>query len=130
LHAVVHQDGQLGPELAVSFRPSINEVALREKDWIIYEYDFGDGRMHKIVLEKILSPSSKVKVPSCVAGVRACPPEDCGGPYGYTELRRAIRGLSHPEHEDMLEWIGDEFDPDNFDLQDVNRKLPLRRSGL
>jgi hypothetical protein len=72
----------------------------------------------------------QVTHPLHLAGVGACPPEDCGGPYGYTKFRKAIRDPSHPEHEDMLEWIGEEFDPDNFDLQDVNRKLALWRSGL
>lgn len=104
-------------------RTHLGKVLLREKDSMLYEYDFGDGWMHKIVVEKIVSPSPKVKVPCCVAGLRACPPEDSGGPYGYAELLKVIRNPSHPEHEDMLEWLGDEFDPAYFDLEDVNQQL-------
>jgi|SRR5689334_332097 len=111
-------------------RAQLNDILAREKDWMLYEYDFGDGWVHKIVLEKIIPASSKLKVPSCAAGARACPPEDCGGPYGYAEFRKAIRDPSHPEHEDMLEWIGDEFDSDYFDLEHVNRQLAPFRSGL
>jgi len=97
---------------------------------MLYEYDFGDGWMHKIVVEKIVAPSPKVKAPCCVAGVRACPPEDCGGPYRYAEFLKAIRDPSHPEHEDMVEWLGGEFDPAYFDLEDVNQQLAPWRRGL
>jgi Plasmid pRiA4b ORF-3-like protein len=49
-------------------------------------------------------------------GKRACPPEDCGGIWGYVGFLAAIRDPKHPEHKGMLEWIGGEFDPDVFDL--------------
>ena len=110
-------------------RVLLGEVLPREKDSMLYEYDFGDGWIHKVVLEKIVSPSPKVKVPCCVAGARACPPEDCGGPYGYAEFLKAVRDPSHPEHEDMVEWLGGDFDPGHFDLADVNQQLVSWRSG-
>ena len=103
-------------------RIQVDEILRREKDSMLYEYDFGDGWVHDIVLEKIMPASSDLRAPYCVAGARACPPEDCGGAYRYAELQRAIRNPSHPEHEDMLEWIGDEFDPEFFDLDEVNRQ--------
>ncbi len=90
---------------------------------IVYEYDFGDGWEHVIVLEKILSPDSKARYPRCLDGARACPPEDCGGIYGYADFLEAIREPEHEEHEETLEWIGGEFDQEEFDLEAVNQSL-------
>jgi len=90
---------------------------------IVYEYDFGDGWEHEIVLEKILSPDPKTRYPRCLDGARACPPEDCGGIYGYADFLEAIRNPEHEEHEEMLEWIGGEFDQEEFDLEAVNQSL-------
>jgi Plasmid pRiA4b ORF-3-like protein len=59
----------------------------------------------------------------CLAGANACPPEDVGGPHGYTEFLRAIRDPKHKEHKDHLAWIGGVFDPKGFDLQTVNQRL-------
>lgn len=95
---------------------------------MLYEYDFGDSWTHQIVLEKILPPSPELKAPQCIAGARACPPEDCGGVFGYAELLTALRDPSHPEHEDMLEWMGGEYDPAFFDLEAVNDQLVPRKS--
>ncbi len=66
----------------------------------------------------------------CLAGERACPPEDCGGVCGYDEFREAIRDPEHEQHEDMLEWIGGSFDPEAFDLDEINRELKGIRSAL
>ena len=90
---------------------------------IVYEYDFGDGWEREIVLEKILSPDPKTRYPRCLDGARACPPEDCGGIYGYADFLEAIRNPEHEEHEEMLEWIGGEFDQEEFDLEAVNQSL-------
>jgi Plasmid pRiA4b ORF-3-like protein len=56
-------------------------------------------------------------------GKRACPPEDCGGVWGYASFLEALHDPEHPEHEEMLEWIGGEFDPEAFDLDEVNVEL-------
>ncbi len=101
----------------------LDQVLRREKDSIVYEYDFGDGWEHKIVLEKILAPAAGVAVPSCIGGKRACPPDDCGGVPGYANFLAAIGDATHPEHEDMVEWIGGAFDPERFDAQRINAVL-------
>ena len=75
-----------------------------------YTYDFGDNWDHTILIEKTLPAESGVRYPRCTAGKGACPPEDCGGPWGYASLLEAIRDPSHPEHEEMTEWLGGEFD--------------------
>jgi Plasmid pRiA4b ORF-3-like protein len=88
-----------------------------------YTYDFGDSWDHVIEVEKTLPAEAGVRYPRCVAGKRACPPEDCGGPWGYAELLEVIRDPRHPEHEERLEWVGGEFDPEAFDLDAVNEDL-------
>jgi hypothetical protein len=98
-------------------------VKMGRKTRFTYEYDFGDSWQHEIVLEKTLEPEPDVGYPRCVEGERACPPEDCGGVWGYAEFLEAIADPKHESHEDMLEWIGGKFDPEKFDLDAVNREL-------
>ena len=88
-----------------------------------YEYDFGDSWEHELLVEKILPRDEGKRYPVCLTGKRACPPEDCGGILGYASFLEAIRDPEHPEHDEMLEWVGGEFDPDIFDLDEVNREL-------
>lgn len=64
-----------------------------------------------------------VQYPRCLAGERACPPEDCGGVWGYENLLAMVRNPGHQEHKEMLEWLGGEFDPDRFDVEQVNQNL-------
>jgi hypothetical protein len=80
-----------------------------------YLYDFGDNWDHVIQVEKVLDAEAGVRYPRCIAGKRACPPEDCGGPWGYGDFLEAIQNPEHPDHEDILDWIGGEFDPEAFD---------------
>ena len=83
-----------------------------------YTYDFGDNWEHEIALEKILDVADGVKYPVCIAGKRACPPEDCGGVWGYQNLVDILSDPQHEEYESMLEWCG-EFDAEEFDLKEV-----------
>jgi hypothetical protein len=88
-----------------------------------YEYDFGDGWEHRILVEKILPLEPGRAYPVCIKGRRACPPEDVGGTWGYAAFLDAIGDPEHPEHDSYLEWIGGEFDPEAFDLDEVNDAL-------
>lgn len=88
-----------------------------------YTYDFGDNWDHTIQVEKVLPAEAGVRYPCCIAGKRACPPEDCGGPWGYGDFLEAIQNPKHPEHADMVEWSGGEFDPEAFDIEAVNEEL-------
>ena len=101
----------------------LSQVVPDEKARFTYEYDFGDSWEHQILIEKILPPEPGVRYPICLAGKRACPPEDCGGIWGYAELLEAIQDPKHPEHDEMLEWAEEDFDPEAFDLEGVNRAL-------
>jgi hypothetical protein len=88
-----------------------------------YVYDFGDNWEHTIQVEKELEPEKGAKYPRCTEGKRACPPEDCGGPWGYGELLEILADPKHEEHAERLEWLGGEFDPEKFDLDAVNEEL-------
>lgn len=99
------------------------EVVPRQGMHFEYEYDFGDGWHHSLEVEEIGPPETGVEYPVCLAGARACPPEDCGGPWGYPELLEVLANPSHEEFESTLEWVGDAFDPERFDLEEVNGLL-------
>lgn len=109
----------------------LNAVLTREKDWIRYEYDFGDGWDHKILLEKIL-PMEKNQFPvRCIKGKRACPPEDCGGPWGYKSILDAIAEPDTEEHAELLEWLeADIVDPELFSAEKVNELLQELFAGV
>jgi hypothetical protein len=103
---------------------SISQVArMGRKTRFTYEYDFGDSWKHEMVLESTSEPVPKVKYPRCVEGERACPPEDVGGIWGYAEFLEAITDAKHESHGDMLEWVGEEFDPEKFSMDEVNKEL-------
>ena len=101
-------------------RTTLGQVLRRPKDRLRYEYDFGDGWDHDVVLETILPPEAGRVYPIVEAGKRACPPEDCGGSYGYLDSLEAISDPTHPEHRDMLDWAGGVFDPEAFDVAQAN----------
>ena len=90
---------------------------------VLYEYDFGEGWRRIIEVVDIRAPKPREKVPRCLAGERSCPPEDCGGPYGYAELLAALADPKHPDHRELTDWIGGEFDAEAFDLKDVDAIL-------
>ena len=98
------------------------DLVSNPKDNFTYEYDFGDGWNHKIVLEKTL-PLDFSESPIVIKGKKACPPEDCGGIWGYSDFLEAIQNPKHEEHESMLEWVGGEFDPDELDIKLINSHL-------
>ena len=105
----------------------LQELLVKPRQRFTYLYDFGDDWIHTIQVEEILPPDPALRHPACLAGARACPPEDVGGVHGYAEFLKAIRSPRHPEYDSYLEWIGGEFDPEAFDLQTINRRLRLRR---
>lgn len=80
-----------------------------------YTYDFGDWWDHEIAVEDVVGAAADERYPVCVAGERACPPEDVGGAFGYRAFLLALADPAHPEHAAMGEWIGREFDPEHFE---------------
>jgi hypothetical protein len=109
--------------------PHASKVTLRvllgEQDtkFIHYEYDFGDGWIHEVCHEKALQPEPGEVYPLCIGGERNCPPEDCGGSGRYQEMLKALRDERDPDHARTVDWIGRDFDPEAFDVDEVNRRL-------
>lgn len=109
--------GPPGPDGEVGY---LNEHKFRlgglTADRIFYEYDFGDGWEHELVIEERITAAEGAAYPVCVAGEGACPPEDCGGSHGFVEFNALLAGPPSTEREEMLEWAGGEYDPSRFNL--------------
>lgn len=115
------------PGTLAGWEQGIAEYFTEEGQTVDYVYDFGDNWEHKVELEKILPREEDVDYPRCIKGKRACPPEDCGGVWGYEEFLKVIDDPDHENHEEMLEWVGGEFDPDRFNLEDISFSDPDER---
>ncbi len=105
----------------------LRDVVPGEKAKFSYEYDFGDSWMHQITVEKIFPRDPNVLYPRCIGGRRECPPEDVGGVWGYSDLLEILKDPSHPEYEEMLDWVGDDFDPEYFDPKECDESLAFLR---
>jgi hypothetical protein len=89
----------------------------------VYTYDLGDDWEHRITVEKVLAPEPGRAYPACVDGQRQGPPEDCGGVYGFYSLLESIGNPEHEQYEEMTDWLGDDFDPEAFSVDEINRRL-------
>ena len=113
-YGIPHPD--FGDDLEDARKVSLKKVLKKPKDTIQYEYDFGDDWLHVISLVDIVSAEAGKKYPLLLKGKGACPPEDCGGSYGYESLKDIVKNPKHEEYEEMTDWLGDDFDPNEFDL--------------
>lgn len=115
--------GAMGSEVKNEKRYTAEHLAPAAKKKFLYEYDFGDGWRHEVLVEKVLPADVSFKHPVCVGGEKACPPEDCGGIWGYYNVLEALNDPKHPEHEQWKEWIGGEWDAEAFDVAETNAVL-------
>lgn len=103
----------------------LSDIFTEEGQRFTYLYDFGDDWKHRIILEKIVP--EKISTPDCIDGKGQCPPEDCGGPMGYENLKQILADPKHPEHREMREWLymeDDEvWDAKEVDLEGVRELL-------
>ena len=142
-------DAEDGEEGTLETDARLDQVLRDRGDKLIYEYDFGDSWTHTLRLESVaplLDPaasegggaaeaSSAAYPLVCLAGKRACPPEDVGGIWGYEEVAAWMRAGGDDEHEfesgltgeEMREWLPDGWQPDEFDLDEVNTALARMR---
>lgn len=95
---------------------------LEENDWFTYTYDFGDNWEHKVTVEKILS-DYELNYPKVIKFKGNCPPEDCGGLYGYYELLDIMEDEDNPEYEDRTDWMEMQDYPNEYDMEQVNEEL-------
>ena len=120
-------DNEFGMEILPGWKQKISDYFTLENKKSNYTYDFGDDWEHIVLLEKILPCEKNIKYPRCIDGKRACPPEDCGGIWGYEELLEAIKDPNHEQHKEMKEWIGKDFDPEYFNPSKINFDDPEKR---
>ena len=112
--------GRYRDERRVSVAAVVTELGPRGE--FEYRYDMGDDWEHRIVIESPPGPTiSNPRLPVCLAGENACPPEDVGGPHGYAMFLKILADRRHEQHEDMVRWIGGVFDAKGFDLNRINR---------
>jgi len=116
-------DDPWNEDMKDSTKFKLHQLVRRPQSRLKYEYDFGDSWEHSLLVEKILPAERPLRYPVCLAGKRRCPPEDCGGPWGYQDFLEAIGNPDHESHEENLKWIGGGFDPEEFDIEHVNRRL-------
>lgn len=114
-------------EVLAGWDQNISKWFTLEKPRATYSYDFGDDWRHEVELEKIIPREKDLKYPRCTDGKRACPPEDCGGISGYEELICAIKDPRHSQHEELIEWVGGEYDPERFNAIEVCFDNPKKR---
>lgn len=102
---------------------TLGEVASIVGGEFAYDYDFGDDWNHRVVIESVDNAGAAAARALCLDGARACPPEDCGGTSGYDHMLQVVNDPSHEEHDEIFGWLGGEFDPEAFDLDEVNTAL-------
>ena len=119
-YGFIDEDLDFDFEMEDESKYKLSQLLTKEKDSLIYEYDFGDSWEHEVLLEKILPFDTIISLPICIKGKRACPPEDCGGIWGYEELLEVISNPKNSEYKEMMEWLDEDFDSEAFDLEEVN----------
>jgi hypothetical protein len=102
---------------------TLAQVAPQARRKLLYTYDFGDSWEHDVQVEAVGPPEPKVRYPIILDGAMACPPEDCGGVWGYASLLAVLSDPNDPEYEEMLEWVEEPIDPEAFDLKKANKNL-------
>ncbi|QAT81625.1 hypothetical protein EJ065_0010 [Corallococcus coralloides] len=112
-----------GPPLLDERKYTVADLGPRARSVFGYIYDFGDDWVHRIRVKKVQPPEAGKRYPTCTAGARAAPPDDCGGTPGYEDLLEALQDPEHEEHEELLDWVGGYFDPEAFDLKVTDKAV-------
>lgn len=101
----------------------LSSLKMKKGDELLYLYDFGDSWEHLVLLEGVIPKNEELFYPCCIDGKRACPPEDSGGFPGYTEALKILKNKKHPEYKSLVDWMGKGFDPEHFDLKEINSDI-------
>lgn len=102
---------------------TLTQILPRPGSQLAWVYDFGDYWQHGMVVESIDAPKEGAPAAAVLDGAGACPPDDCGGVAGYEHLLDVLADQRHEEYEGLIEWLGGEFDPEAFDLEEVNKRV-------
>lgn len=122
-YEVKYSDIEENPEALDEKLFKLWQVVQEEHAVFTFLYDFGDYWEHSVLVEKILPKEPDIKYPICIDGQRACPPEDCGGLSGFAEFLEAVSNPCHADHQAMIRWVGYQYDPKEFNLDLVNKRL-------
>ena len=114
-------------EMHAGWEKRISRFFTLKNNKALYTYDFGDDWRHAVVLEKILPKVKDVTYPLCIKGKRDCPPEDCGGAWGYQNLLEILSDPDDEEYDEWMEWVGGGFDPEHFDIHEIKFEDPDER---
>lgn len=142
--AIPHPDDELYMDIEEPYDESmtkLSEVFSEKQQKVTYEYDFGDGWMHSVVLEKVLPVNPDEAYPQVIAGKRSCPWEDSGGPWGYQEKIEILRDRKHEYHEEIFEWVGlddindldislEHFDPEDVTFRNAATELQKVKNAI
>lgn len=105
----------------------VGEVLAHKDDQLLYNYDFGDDWWVVLICEAMVEPEPGVRYPRCTAGERAGPPDDCGGPPGFEGLLAARKRPKSRDAQELLEWVGPDWDPEVFNIDATNKALAALR---
>ncbi|WP_027358611.1 plasmid pRiA4b ORF-3 family protein [Desulforegula conservatrix] len=112
-----------GDEMKNENRYKIGSLLKKPKDKMTYTYDFGDNWEHVVTFEDIETDCKETFLPVCIAGKKACPPENCGGVDGYYGMLDELKDGANENIEEIREWLGEDFNPDFFDINEINKAL-------
>lgn len=119
----MYSEMSMGEEIHDVIETKLSSILKEVNQTLEYEYDFGDGWEHEILVEKFLPIDTSVRYPNCIDGGMNCPPEDCGGTHGFYYLMSVIKDKKHPEHNETIEWLDGGYNPNEFDLEETNKRL-------
>lgn len=124
---VTRLDIEEGEEGTPEAEVRLDQVLSSQGDRLYYEYDFGDGWEHTIILDSVQEWEGIFAETLCLAGARACPPEDVGGVPGYEQLLDVLAGRAHDVDPDwaqtLREWVPLGFDPERFSAEEANEAI-------
>jgi len=121
-------DKEFDKEINNEKKFTMGEIIVREKQRFEYQYDFGDDWRHDLLVEKIFPAEPDWKHPVVLVGARACPPEDCGGIWGYMDMLEIMSNPKHERYDEIMDWTGGEFDPEAFPMDEINTCLKKSKS--
>ena len=99
------------------------DLDLEHRERFTYGYHFGEGWQVEIRVEKALPLEKGVSYPTCIAGERAGPPEDCGGVEAYHDMLACLLEPNTDLGREWLEWLGPDYDAERCDLAAINKAL-------
>ncbi len=120
-------DAEFDLDILPGWDHNISDYFSTKNSTATYVYDYGDNWEHAVKFEKIVPRDKEKKYPRCIAGERACPPENCAGIYGYQQFLEAIMDPGHKSHEDFLQWAGADVEPERFSPNEVHFDDPRKR---